>query len=243
MARNRSANRANGVKRNRSRAAGNSWGGQNMAQIGIMGPVSASRCCGGVLGADNVRSCGCPPFVDGPLVGGVMNEAEVRGMLFDPSTTCYSSRRDCGHHHDHGHHWPQLYLTCGTGYDLELEDVPEGETSLLLASVDVNRWGLRRPLVKIDFSTIIEVEDGNEVELLIALRRTCNGVGAILQTWELEFDEVENLPFAFTYCDDDVCPHGCCTYTVEIIAIEVECGEFVSELETESTAINAIVQG
>lgn len=242
MARNRSANRA-GAKKNRSRSAGSSWGGPNMAEIGIMGPVAANRCCGGVMGADDFRCCGNEPLANVPMVGGVMNGADVRGMLFDPTTTCYSSRRGGGHHHGCDHRWPQLYLTCGTGYDIDLENVPEGDTSLLLASVDVNRWGLRRPLVKIDFSTIIEVEDGNEVELLIALRRTCNGVCTILQTWELEFDQVESLPFAFTYCDDDVCPWGCCTYTVEIIEIEVECGQYVNELETESTAINAIVQG
>lgn len=203
--------------------------------------TAASRCCPGVLGEGIIRDClGRPPLMNGTLGASVVNGTCVRGALFDPSTTCFTSRRGCAPSPCCN---PQLYLTCGTGYDIDLENVPEGDTSLLLASVEVNRCGLRRPLVKIDFSTIIEVEDGNEVELTIALRRTCNGVCTILQTWELEFDNVESLPFSFTYCDDAVCPAGCCVYTVEIIEIEVEGGQYVNELETESTAINAIVQG
>lgn len=237
MVRKRRTGQFSGVRNN-----GPSHPRQSSNIIGA-GAAAVNSGGAGTLSADNFGNCGWPPFMNGSVAGSMMNEAGVRQMFFDPVTTCFTSRRGCGPSHGCYPHRPQLHLTCGTGYDIDLENVPEGETSLLLASVKVNRRRLRRPLVKIDFSALVKVEDGNEVELVIALRRTCNGYSAILQTWELEFDTVECLPFSFTYCDDDVCPAGCCTYTVEIIGIVVENGETVNELETVSTAINAIVQG
>jgi len=142
------------------------------------------------------------------------------------------------------HHKPQqLYLTCGRGINIDLEDVCEGDVSILLARIAVDTSGSSKPLVKIDFSTIIEVEDNNEVELVIALKRTCHGDCLILERYELEFEDVELLPFSFTYCDDELlCHKDCCVYTVEIIKIDVEGGNNVDEIETNSTAINAIVQ-
>ncbi len=136
-----------------------------------------------------------------------------------------------------------IFLIPGTGFNIDLSNVPEGNVSIELARLAISCALLRRALVKIDFSTIIEVEDGNEVELLIALRRTCNGISTVLETYELEFDTVESLPFSFTFTDSEIhCHHGCCIYTVEIIRIDVEGGTTVNEIETESTAINAIVQ-
>jgi len=141
-------------------------------------------------------------------------------------------------------HQNKIFLVAGEGINIDLSNVSAGNVSILLARLAVNLCGLRRPVVKIDFSTIIEVEDGNEVELLIALRRTCNGNSTILETYELEFDNVESLPFSFTFVDDQIgCHSECyCVYTVEIIRIDVEGGTTVNEIETESTAINAIVQ-
>lgn len=138
----------------------------------------------------------------------------------------------------------RIFLVVGEGINIELNNVPEGNVSILLARLAINLCGLRRPFVKIDFSTIIEVEEENEVELLIALKRTCNGNTTILETYELEFDNVESLPFSFTFVDDQICCHSeCfCVYTVEIIRIDVEGGTTVNEIETNSTAINAIVQ-
>lgn len=144
----------------------------------------------------------------------------------------------------HRHHHHNIFLVAGEGIDINMRNVPEGNVSILLARLAVNLCELRRPFVKIDFSTIIEVEDGNEVELVIALRRTCNGNSTILETYELEFDNVESLPFSFTFVDKQIGFHsGCfCEYTVEIIRIDVEGGNTVNEIETNSTAINAIVQ-
>ena len=138
---------------------------------------------------------------------------------------------------------PHLFLVCGRAFDINLKDVREGSANILLARVTVDKSSCIRPIVKIDFSTIIEVEDDKEVELVIALKRTCDGHCTILQTYELEFDDVERLPFSFTFCDDDCHSlFGICEYTVEIIDIEVENGHKVDEIETESTAITAIVQ-
>jgi hypothetical protein len=128
---------------------------------------------------------------------------------------------DCCTYPKHDKH-QQLYLICGRGINIDLEDVEEGSVSIPLARVTVDTSSSEKPLVKIDFSTLIEAEDGNEVELLIALKRTCNGDCIILEQYELEFENVELLPFSFTYCDDELsCHRGCCTYTVEIIKIDV----------------------
>lgn len=155
----------------------------------------------------------------------------------DPSEYDYCSTPK---HHKH----QQLYLTCGRGINIDLENIEEGEVSITLARVAVDTSYLENPLVKIDFSTLLEVENGNEVELVIALKRSCHGECVILEQYELEFDNIEFLPFSFTYCDHELwCHKGCCTYTVEIIRIDVEEGTTVNEIETKNTAINAIVQG
>ncbi|UWG95925.1 DUF4489 domain-containing protein [Dehalobacter sp. DCM] len=141
----------------------------------------------------------------------------------------------------------EVLLVCGKGKNVDLNNVYEGvlDPPILLARVAVDTSCLCKPLVKIDFSTIIEADpNGDEAELVIALKRTCNGNCMILEKYELEFNDVEVLPFSFTFCDDDFhCKEGCCIYTVEIIKIDVEGGDKLEELETNSTAINAIAQG
>ncbi|NLX89004.1 MAG: DUF4489 domain-containing protein [Syntrophomonadaceae bacterium] len=122
---------------------------------------------------------------------------------------------------------------------------------ILLARVTVDKSSCFNPKVKIDFSAIFKVEDDDDVELVIALKRDCDGHRhghhhghhTILQTWKLEFNDVEELPFSFTFCDQDF-PSGCgiCEYTVEIIDINVRGGERVDELRVRNAAINAIVQ-
>ncbi len=195
------------------------------------------RFCPSVLSDSRI----CPSVLsDNIMVGN-----QVRGAVLSNSSCCFTTRRnDCAHISHFCPQHPKIFLTCGVGYEFDLNNVPEGPASLLLASIEVNRSGLRRPLVKIDFSSMIEVEDGNEVELTVALRRNCNGNCTTLETWEVEFEDDSSLslPFSFTFCDDDVCPAGCCVYTVEIVRIEVEGGNFVNELEVENTHINAIVQ-
>lgn len=139
-----------------------------------------------------------------------------------------------------------VLLFCGEGKNIDKRNVPTGELDppIRLARISVDTTCLCRPIVIINFSTIIEVEpNGGEVELKIALKRNCNGFCEILETYELEFEgDVEVLPFSFTFCDQDFnCQRGCCVYTVEIIKIENE--SYIDELETNSTAINAIAQG
>ncbi len=150
----------------------------------------------------------------------------------------------CNHRHRVS---PTIFLVDGKGTDIDLEDVREGDVSIKLARLTIDLPGSSRPLVKIDFSTIIEVEDENEVKLVIALKRKCRrGDSVTLEQYELKFDDVEQLPFSFTYVDDDVhsrrdC-HRECIYTVVIDRISVKNGSRVDELETRHTAINAVVQ-
>jgi len=150
---------------------------------------------------------------------------------------------------------PHLVLFCGKGFNVDLENVREGHHDITLARVTVDKSSCFNPKVKIDFSCIFKVEDDDCVKIAIALIRDCDGDcdghhhghhhdhGTILQTWELRFDDVEELPFSFTFCDEDF-PFGSgfCEYTVEIIDIDVRGGERVDELRVKNAAINAIVQ-
>lgn len=140
-----------------------------------------------------------------------------------------------------------MFLLPGCGINIDLKNVAKGSVSIGLANLPISCSILRGALVKIDFSTIFKVEEGKKVQLLIALKRNCNGSSTILQTYELEFDAVESLPFSFTYTDSDIwcgcgCGCWCCLYTVEIINVNVIGGNNVNRIQTNSTAMNALVQ-
>lgn len=152
---------------------------------------------------------------------------------------------------DTNRHSPEnIFIIPGKGINIDLNDVKEGHVSILLARLELDSrlkkafdFRSRRPLVKIDFSTIIEVEDEKKVELVIELKRKCHGESVTLEQYKLEFDDVELLPFSFTFIDDaihDFKKH--CLYTVKIKRINVKDGKRVDEIETKNTAINAIVQ-
>ena len=136
-----------------------------------------------------------------------------------------------------------LCLICGTGRNIDLDNVREGNVRILLAEVPVKRNACQTDSqVKIDFSTILKVDDNNRVILTIALRRHCDLDSTTLQEWELEFDRLEKLPFSFAFCDEFTNRLGCCVYTVEITHIDVRGGNRVDELKTKNTLIDAIVQ-
>lgn len=136
-----------------------------------------------------------------------------------------------------------VFLLPGQGINIDLKNVAEGPTSIELASLPINCSILRGALVKIDFSTIFNVVDEKVVQLLVALKRTCNGNSTTLQTYELDFHTMQSVPFSFTYTDSEICCWcGCCVYTVEIIGINVIGGYNVNKIKTSSTVINALVR-
>jgi hypothetical protein len=122
----------------------------------------------------------------------------------------------------------------------------------------VDAANLCRPVVKIDFSSIIffEAEDdrGSEhevkVDLIFKLIRTCEGHSECIQTWRYlnefeiknDIDELEieiSTPFAVSFCDR-TCPK-CCEYRIEVEGKDFK-GEFEA-LRVVSPDLSALVQG
>lgn len=111
---------------------------------------------------------------------------------------------------------------------------------------------LCRPLVKIEFSSLIsfEAESTNSeigVELLFELERICNGEKESVQNWRYtkEFEtqngiEVEiSEPFTVTYCDRTCA--GCCEYKMVVKGLDFD-GEF-EFLNVSKPNLSAIAQG
>jgi len=103
-----------------------------------------------------------------------------------------------------------------------------------LDRLTVDTSELHKPLIKFEFSSLIQFEGEDEetyepeveVDLLFKLERVCNGVKECLRSWRYlkEFDvedpeERDNLeleieisePFTVIFCDKNICP-GCCEY-------------------------------
>lgn len=157
---------------------------------------------------------------------------------------------------------PKLWLECGLNSQdaiFEIDDGRvEGDQSFVLSRVIVDAAHLCRPLVKIDFSSIVffEAEDDSgseheiEVDLLFKLIRTCDGYSECIQTWrylkeieiENDIDELEveiSEPFTVTYCDR-ACP-DCCEYRIEVEGQDFD-GEF-DALRVVKPDLSALVQG
>lgn len=143
--------------------------------------------------------------------------------------------------------------------------VPVNSTGLIydpayiLDRVLVDTSDLKKPLVKLDFCSLIYFEvEGNvgtgvvgvELELLFKLVRTCNGVSECIQTWRYVFDEDledtltgyyirRSVPFCVSYCDR-TCP-GCCEYKMVVEGRTFE-GTFTA-LRVTNPSLSAIAQG
>ncbi len=153
----------------------------------------------------------------------------------------------------------QVLLECGCNhqdaiFEIYNEYVKEHQTfDLDRLTIDTN--DLCRPLVKIDFSSlvVVDAEDKNgefEVELLFELIRNCNGQKETLQSWiyknSFELDqcnkdfEIEtSVPFTVTFCDRP-CP-GCCDYKMIVKGKDFK-GRF-DALRVVKPNLSAIAQG
>ncbi len=140
----------------------------------------------------------------------------------------------------------KVLLECGHNpqdaiFEIDDEEVERGQ-EFVLDRVNIDTSCLNRPIVKIEFSSLVafeaEDEEGSEheveVDLLFKLIRTCNGAHETLQTWrylkefdvENDIDELEveiSEPFTVTFCDR-ACP-GCCEYKMVVEGRDFE-GEF-----------------
>jgi hypothetical protein len=157
------------------------------------------------------------------------------------------------------------FLICGKEVrrirEVDTRSLDFNDDPVVLARVAVDAKPFKEPLIKIDFSTIIQVispDDVNTVGAIfnLELRRDCNGVAETLKSYQYIVDvrEGDNQSpgynvrdsFTFTYCDKDLlCNMECCIYTVELISIEVNFTgpvEPSNELIIEDSFIRAIVQ-
>ena len=152
----------------------------------------------------------------------------------------------------------------GRGMEIDLRD-REGET-IGLTSVTIDFHDLIKPLVKIDFSGIVEFEGvatsffeppGLELELQFILSRICeDGVEEELETYNYlrafgissdpPFDVLlarTEDPVSFTFCDSiNACLEGPCTYAVSVFVSSATLPE-VLVARINDTFVNAIAQG
>lgn len=136
------------------------------------------------------------------------------------------------------HPKPQgILLECGTNPQDAIFDPRQTEPeTIVLDRVLVDTTCLLRPIVKIEFSSLVFFDVALETPqrqrsfklvLTFELVRKCNGFEDILRTWTfrrvVEFirdegkiieDWKEETPFTVTFCDR-VCP-DCCTYEMRV---------------------------
>lgn len=155
----------------------------------------------------------------------------------------------------------KILLECGCNpqdaiFEID-DDHVEHDQEFVLDSVIIDTTCLNRPLVKIDFSSIIyfEAEAKNgcerelEVDLLFELIRICKCEKECVQSWryikeyEIEHDdklEVEvSEPFTVTFCDR-ACPN-CCEYKMIVKGKDFD-GDFEA-LRVVKPNISALAQG
>lgn len=157
----------------------------------------------------------------------------------------------------------KILLECGNNpqdaiFEIDDEEVEEDQT-FVLDRVIVDTTCLCRPLVKIEFSSLVffeaESEDEDEdeaeikVDLLFELKRVCKDREETLQSWrylkgfEIEDDdelEIEiSEPFTVTFCDR-ACS-DCCEYKMTVTGQDFE-GEF-DALRVVKPDLSALAQG
>ena len=183
-----------------------------------------------------------------------------------------SSLPGCGPHikrcFDHGKHFHAephaktkgMIVACGKEVErVSIRDrfVDLGDIPIVLARVAVDTSCLDKPLVKIDFSTMIQVLVPTGINTFGALLDfqlviNCRGEREVLNNYQYVADIRENVSynfrqsFSFTFCDDDIfCQRDCCVYSVELANIDffVSNGNPLIDLLVEDSAIRAIAQG
>lgn len=142
------------------------------------------------------------------------------GKTFDRKDECL----DCVSKHPTA---KKILLECGMGSGRETFTSSD-EPAFQLAQVDIDTTCLCKPVVNIEFSSIVsfEVLVDNNVDgiLLYELFRVCDNRKAIsVGTWVLERIDMEIIEkstntFNFTFCDCVTCP-GCCNYFVTVTPV------------------------
>jgi len=158
-------------------------------------------------------------------------------------------------------------LECGHDPQDAIFEIDDGVVkeyqSFILDRLTVDTSELHKPLIKFEFSSLIQFEGEDEetyepeveVDLLFKLERVCNGVKECLRSWRYlkEFDvedpeERDNLeleieisePFTVIFCDKNICP-GCCEYRMVVEGKDFE-GEF-EFLRVVKPVLTALIQG
>lgn len=127
---------------------------------------------------------------------------------------------------------------------------------IILAKLSFDMNCKHQPRAILYFSTLIQVEEAEEagftegVQLSFLLKRNCSGVEEVLSGYEYikyidraEISYTLKNAFNFNFCDDQlICAEGCCTYTVELVGIEIlGTNSLINRLVIENSAINAIL--
>jgi len=172
-----------------------------------------------------------------------------------------SEEKECDSCFEAKHPKPKkILLECGFNpqdaiFEIDDECV-EREQHFILDRVIVDTTCMSRPLIKIEFSSIVFFEaEGKglceqelEVDLQFELEKICNGHKEVVQSWRYtkEFEvKAEKLevkfsdPFAVTFCDK-ACP-GCCEYRMVVKGKHFE-GEF-DALRVVKPDLSALAQG
>jgi len=152
-----------------------------------------------------------------------------------------------------------LFLECGSRPQDATFLIDGGtvvpDQSFVLDRVFLETRKLIKPLIKLEFSSLVAIEaTGTEVtaSLLFSLVKVCGNTTDVLQTWEYvvstagdtEATVASSQPFTVTFCDRPLpCdpPFGCCEYRMIVEGVSFT-GTFTS-LRVIRPDLSAIVQG
>ena len=154
-----------------------------------------------------------------------------------------------------------ILLECGCNPQDAIFEIDDGcvkeHQSFVLDSLIIDTTCLCRPIVKIEFSSIVyfegEAECGSdkelEVDLLFELVRICKGEKECVRSWrylkEFEIERNDKLeveisePFTVTFCDR-VCP-DCCEYKMIVKGKDFD-GD-IDALRVVQPNLSALAQG
>lgn len=167
-----------------------------------------------------------------------------------------SSNKDRYHNHK------DIILECGLRPSDAFFEIDDGKVkpgqAFVLDRLRIDLSCLKKPVVKIEFSSLIvfEAEDERgaehevEVDLLFKLIRVSNGEKEVVQSWrylyeidvENKIDELEvemSQPFTVTFCDKPT--SGVHEYIMKVEGVDFE-GEF-DALRVVKPDLSAIAQG
>ncbi|MDD3364063.1 MAG: DUF4489 domain-containing protein [Syntrophomonas sp.] len=160
-----------------------------------------------------------------------------------------------------------ILLECGTNpQDAIFNPAQTEPVTIVLDRVLVDTECLYRPLVKIEFSSLVyfnvalespERQRSFDLVLTFELVRKCNGNEDILRTWtfrriivfipiegKIIEDWQEETPFTVTFCDK-ACP-GCCTYEMRVTSTDINDPSSPPDFEAVNVTkpdISALAQG